>query len=62
LLAFLKELYSGSKDCNILAWIPALREPVPDDISEMVMNFWVWTMPFTTVVPGGPGKWKWSMK
>ncbi|KAM6304072.1 DNA excision repair protein ERCC-8 isoform 3-T3 [Podargus strigoides] len=29
-----QELYSGSKDCNILAWIPALREPVTDDISE----------------------------
>ncbi|XP_072717019.1 DNA excision repair protein ERCC-8 [Ciconia boyciana] len=29
-----KELYSGSKDCNILTWIPALREPVPDIISE----------------------------
>ncbi|RMC04506.1 hypothetical protein DUI87_18952 [Hirundo rustica rustica] len=29
-----QELYSGSKDCNILAWIPAPREPVPDDISE----------------------------
>ncbi|NXQ58839.1 ERCC8 protein, partial [Anthoscopus minutus] len=29
-----QELYSGSKDCNILAWIPALREPVPDDVSE----------------------------
>ncbi|KAM3654837.1 DNA excision repair protein ERCC-8 isoform X3 [Ammospiza nelsoni] len=29
-----QELYSGSKDCNILAWIPAPREPVPDDTSE----------------------------
>ncbi|XP_021235477.1 DNA excision repair protein ERCC-8 isoform X2 [Numida meleagris] len=29
-----QELYSGSKDCNILAWIPALREPVPDDVSK----------------------------
>ncbi|XP_057258677.1 DNA excision repair protein ERCC-8 isoform X2 [Pezoporus wallicus] len=29
-----QELYSGSRDCNILAWIPALREPVPDDASE----------------------------
>ncbi|XP_052526421.1 DNA excision repair protein ERCC-8 isoform X2 [Tympanuchus pallidicinctus] len=29
-----QELYSGSKDCNILAWIPALREPVLDDVSE----------------------------
>ncbi|NXQ16429.1 ERCC8 protein, partial [Peucedramus taeniatus] len=29
-----QELYSGGKDCNILAWIPAPREPVPDDISE----------------------------
>ncbi|XP_027647042.1 DNA excision repair protein ERCC-8 isoform X5 [Falco biarmicus] len=28
------ELYSGSKDCNILAWIPALREPVNDYVSE----------------------------
>ncbi|XP_053559718.1 DNA excision repair protein ERCC-8 [Bombina bombina] len=26
-----QELYSGGKDCNILAWVPALREPVPDD-------------------------------
>ncbi|XP_036265585.1 DNA excision repair protein ERCC-8 isoform X3 [Pipistrellus kuhlii] len=25
------ELYSGSRDCNILAWIPSLNEPVPDD-------------------------------
>lgn len=29
-----QELYSGSKDCNILAWIPSLRESVPDDIPE----------------------------
>uniref|UniRef100_A0A1D5P390 ERCC excision repair 8, CSA ubiquitin ligase complex subunit n=1 Tax=Gallus gallus TaxID=9031 RepID=A0A1D5P390_CHICK len=29
-----QELYSGSRDCNILAWIPALREPVLDDVSE----------------------------
>ncbi|XP_035165149.1 DNA excision repair protein ERCC-8 isoform X1 [Oxyura jamaicensis] len=29
-----QELYSGGKDCNILAWIPALREPVPDDVSD----------------------------
>ncbi|KAM4810208.1 DNA excision repair protein ERCC-8 [Rhinophrynus dorsalis] len=29
-----QELYSGSKDCNILAWVPALREPVPDEDSE----------------------------
>ncbi|KAK4816060.1 hypothetical protein QYF61_011068 [Mycteria americana] len=33
-----QELYSGSNDCNILAWIPALRDPDPDDISEKVMN------------------------
>ncbi|XP_074185013.1 DNA excision repair protein ERCC-8 isoform X3 [Rhinolophus sinicus] len=26
-----QELYSGSRDCNILAWVPALYEPVPDD-------------------------------
>ncbi|XP_008172702.1 DNA excision repair protein ERCC-8 isoform X4 [Chrysemys picta bellii] len=26
-----QELYSGSKDCNILAWVPALREPMPDE-------------------------------
>ncbi|XP_068782202.1 DNA excision repair protein ERCC-8-like isoform X3 [Struthio camelus] len=32
------ELYSGSKDCNILAWIPALREPVPDDVSEKFLS------------------------
>ncbi|NWZ62211.1 ERCC8 protein, partial [Acrocephalus arundinaceus] len=31
---FLQELYSGSRDCNILAWIPAPREPLPDDTSE----------------------------
>ncbi|KAJ7427102.1 hypothetical protein WISP_09667 [Willisornis vidua] len=29
-----RELYSGSKDCNILAWIPGPREPLPDDTSE----------------------------
>ncbi|MEE6461271.1 hypothetical protein FKM82_001247 [Ascaphus truei] len=29
-----KELYSGSKDCKVLAWVPALREPVPDEDSE----------------------------
>lgn len=28
-----QELYSGSKDCNILAWVPAMREPVPDEDS-----------------------------
>ncbi|XP_076772337.1 DNA excision repair protein ERCC-8 isoform X4 [Arvicanthis niloticus] len=26
-----QELYSGSRDCNILAWVPASYEPVPDD-------------------------------
>ncbi|KAG8450598.1 hypothetical protein GDO86_003029 [Hymenochirus boettgeri] len=31
-----QELYSGSKDCNVLAWIPALREPVPDEDSKKV--------------------------
>ncbi|XP_057350929.1 DNA excision repair protein ERCC-8 isoform X4 [Manis pentadactyla] len=25
------ELYSCSRDCNILAWVPSLYEPVPDD-------------------------------
>ncbi|XP_055457932.1 DNA excision repair protein ERCC-8 isoform X2 [Psammomys obesus] len=25
-----QELYSGSRDCNILAWVPSLYEPVPD--------------------------------
>ncbi|KAM7165562.1 DNA excision repair protein ERCC-8 isoform 1-T1 [Macrochelys suwanniensis] len=29
-----QELYSGSKDCNILAWVPALREPMPDEDAE----------------------------
>ncbi|KAM4708851.1 DNA excision repair protein ERCC-8 isoform 1-T3 [Discoglossus pictus] len=29
-----QELYSGAKDCNVLAWVPALREPVPDEDSE----------------------------
>ncbi|CAH2301174.1 DNA excision repair ERCC-8 [Pelobates cultripes] len=28
-----QELYSGSKDCNVLAWVPAIREPVPDEDS-----------------------------
>ncbi|XP_044917004.1 DNA excision repair protein ERCC-8 isoform X4 [Felis catus] len=26
-----QELYSGSRDCNILAWVPSLYEPVPDN-------------------------------
>eukprot|EP00069_Balaena_mysticetus_P018472 bmy_11406T0 len=26
-----QELYSGSRDCNILAWIPSVYESVPDD-------------------------------
>ncbi|XP_030047490.1 DNA excision repair protein ERCC-8 [Microcaecilia unicolor] len=29
-----QELYSGSKDCNILAWVPAMRDPAPDEDSE----------------------------
>uniref|UniRef100_A0A8C5QKW3 DNA excision repair protein ERCC-8 n=1 Tax=Leptobrachium leishanense TaxID=445787 RepID=A0A8C5QKW3_9ANUR len=29
----LQELYSGGKDCNVLAWVPAVREPVPDEDS-----------------------------
>ncbi|XP_018094571.1 excision repair cross-complementation group 8 S homeolog isoform X2 [Xenopus laevis] len=29
-----QELYSGSKDCNVLAWIPSIREPVPDEDSK----------------------------
>ncbi|XP_028639711.1 DNA excision repair protein ERCC-8 isoform X2 [Grammomys surdaster] len=29
-----QELYSGSRDCNILAWVPASYEPVPDDDDE----------------------------
>ncbi|XP_042660831.1 DNA excision repair protein ERCC-8 isoform X2 [Tyto alba] len=29
-----QELYSGSNDHNILAWVPTPREPVPDDTSE----------------------------
>ncbi|XP_015704253.1 DNA excision repair protein ERCC-8 isoform X3 [Coturnix japonica] len=33
-LRIITELYSGSRDCNILAWIPALREPVLDDVSD----------------------------
>ncbi|KAM8940573.1 DNA excision repair protein ERCC-8 [Pelodytes ibericus] len=28
-----QELYSGSRDCNVLAWVPALREPIPDEDS-----------------------------
>ncbi|XP_068135171.1 DNA excision repair protein ERCC-8 [Hyperolius riggenbachi] len=31
---YYQELYSGSKDSNILAWVPAMREPVPDEDSE----------------------------
>uniref|UniRef100_A0A8D0J4U1 ELOVL fatty acid elongase 7 n=1 Tax=Sus scrofa TaxID=9823 RepID=A0A8D0J4U1_PIG len=26
-----QELYSGSRDCNILAWVPSLYESVPDN-------------------------------
>ncbi|KAG1973437.1 DNA excision repair protein ERCC-8 [Pimephales promelas] len=26
-----QELYSGGKDCNILAWVPVLRQPVIED-------------------------------
>lgn len=26
-----QDLYSGGKDCDVLAWVPAMREPVPDD-------------------------------
>ncbi|EMP39968.1 DNA excision repair protein ERCC-8 [Chelonia mydas] len=33
-----QELYSGSKDCNILAWVPALREPMPDEDAEKVYD------------------------
>nr|XP_019838683.1 PREDICTED: DNA excision repair protein ERCC-8 [Bos indicus] len=29
-----QELYSGSRDCNILAWVPSLCESVPDDDDE----------------------------
>ncbi|KAK7824102.1 hypothetical protein U0070_019788 [Myodes glareolus] len=29
-----QELYSGSRDCNILAWVPPLYEPIPDDDDE----------------------------
>ncbi|XP_004862954.1 DNA excision repair protein ERCC-8 isoform X10 [Heterocephalus glaber] len=25
------ELYSGSRDCNILAWVPSLYEPLPEE-------------------------------
>ncbi|KAH0627963.1 hypothetical protein JD844_008577 [Phrynosoma platyrhinos] len=28
------ELYSSGRDGNILAWVPSLREPEPDDTSE----------------------------
>ncbi|XP_072262019.1 DNA excision repair protein ERCC-8 [Pyxicephalus adspersus] len=31
---FYQNLYSGGKDCDILAWVPAMREPVPDEDSE----------------------------
>ncbi|KAM9093912.1 DNA excision repair protein ERCC-8 isoform 1-T1 [Sarcophilus harrisii] len=33
-----QELYSGSRDCNILAWVPALREPLPDEDDEVVSH------------------------
>lgn len=26
-----QELYSGSRDCNILAWVPSLYEPLPEE-------------------------------
>ncbi|KAG9480043.1 hypothetical protein GDO78_011844 [Eleutherodactylus coqui] len=29
-----QELYSGSKDCNVLAWIPSVREPLPNEDGE----------------------------
>ncbi|XP_034956252.1 DNA excision repair protein ERCC-8 isoform X3 [Zootoca vivipara] len=29
-----QELYSGGRDGNILAWVPSLREPEPDDTSQ----------------------------
>ncbi|KAB1281052.1 DNA excision repair protein ERCC-8 [Camelus dromedarius] len=29
-----QELYSGGRDCNILAWVPSLYEPVPDNDDE----------------------------
>ncbi|XP_033020627.1 DNA excision repair protein ERCC-8 isoform X1 [Lacerta agilis] len=29
-----QELYSGGRDGNILAWVPSLREPEPDDTSK----------------------------
>ncbi|KAM8887310.1 DNA excision repair protein ERCC-8 isoform 1-T1 [Spinachia spinachia] len=29
-----QELYSGGKDCNILAWIPVLRAPDVEDVSK----------------------------
>lgn len=28
---WLQELYSGGKDCNILAWVPVLRQPGIED-------------------------------
>ncbi|XP_028661276.1 DNA excision repair protein ERCC-8 isoform X1 [Erpetoichthys calabaricus] len=33
-----QELYSGGKDCNILAWIPAPRSPVLDDADDQTKN------------------------
>lgn len=29
-------LYSGGKDCNILAWVPVLRQPDAEDEGEKV--------------------------
>ncbi|CAI9536397.1 unnamed protein product [Staurois parvus] len=29
-----QDLYSGGKDCDVLAWVPAMREPVPVDDAE----------------------------
>lgn len=35
LVVCLQELYSGGKDCNILAWVPVLRAP---DVEEEEPN------------------------
>ncbi|XP_048360305.1 DNA excision repair protein ERCC-8 [Sphaerodactylus townsendi] len=33
-----QELYSSGRDSNILAWVPSLREPEPNDASDKCVN------------------------
>lgn len=32
----MQELYTGGKDCNILAWVPVLRSPEVEEESQCV--------------------------